>query len=236
MERKQRNWKCVSGSMLKLIAMVAMLIDHVTLFYLADHAAVLNPLFTVGTTQISVFYLLRSVGRIAFPLYCFLLTEGFIHTANRMRYGINLLVFALISELPWNFVHTGTWLYNAQNVFFTLFFGYCALCLIQSMKKRPAICAVGILLVFWAAYFFNADYGYMGVAAIVAMYVLRSQCVVRAVICTCLYGARWRAGLAFIPIAMYNGKRGFIKGNLGKYICYGFYPMHLLILGLLRVI
>ncbi len=236
MEASQRKWKCVSGSVLKLIAMLTMLIDHVTLFCLAEHADILKPLFTVGTTQVSIYYLLRSVGRVTFPLYCFLLTEGFIHTANRRRYGINLLVFAVISELPWNFVHTGTWMYDTQNVFFTLFFGYCALCMIELMNKRPAVCSVGILLLFVVAYFFNADYGYIGVAVIVAMYVLRSQCVVRAVMCTCLFSARWRAGLAFVPIAMYNGKRGFIKGNLGKYICYAFYPLHLLILGLLRVI
>ena len=234
METGKGKWKCISGSVLKLIAMLAMLIDHVALFWLAEHADILKPLFTVGETQVSVYYLLRSVGRVAFPLYCFLLTEGFLHTADRRRYGINLLVFALISELPWNFVHSGTWLYSTQNVFFTLFFGYCALCMIQSLQKRPVACSVGILLLFAVAYFFNADYGYMGVAAIIAMYVLRSQWIVRTVVCTCLFGARWRAGLAFVPIALYNGKRGFIKGKPGKYICYAFYPVHLLILGLLR--
>ena len=108
--------------------------------------------------------------------------------------------------------------------------------MIERMQKRPVVYSVGILLLFVVAHFFRADYGYMGVAAIIAMYVLRSQCAVRAVVCTCLFGARWRAGLAFVPIAMYNGKRGFIKGNLAKYICYGFYPLHLLILGLLRAI
>lgn len=233
MKESRKKWQWISGSGLKLIAMITMLIDHITLFLLAKHAVVLEPLFTLGTMQISVYYILRSVGRIAFPLYCFLLTEGFIHTANRKRYGLNLLIFALISELPWNFVHTGTLLYEAQNVFFTLFFGYCALYMIEGMKQRPVACGAGILLLFVLAYFFRADYGYLGVAAIIAMYVLRTQCVVRAVVCTCLFSARWRAGLAFVPIAMYNGERGFIKGKASKYICYAFYPLHLLILGLL---
>lgn len=234
MKDSQRKWQCISGSGLKLIAMITMLIDHVTLFLLADHADILEPLFTLGTAQVSVYYILRSVGRIAFPLYCFLLTEGFVHTENRRRYGRNLLAFALISELPWNFVHTGTLLYGTQNVFFTLFFGYCALCMIERMKQRPAAGAVGILLLFALAYFFQADYGYLGVAAIIAMYALRTQYAVRAVVCTCLFSARWRAGMAFVPIALYNGERGFIKGRAGKYICYAFYPLHLLILGLLR--
>ena len=233
MMQNQRKWMCVSGSMLKLLAMVTMLIDHVAVFWLSQYPAVMEPLFTVGSTQVSVFYIMRSIGRVAFPIYCFLLTEGFVHTANRRRYGLNLLLFALVSELPWNFVHTGTLLYGDQNVFFTLFFGFCALCMIERLHKRPALYSAGILLVFAAAYLFRADYGYLGVAAIIGMYVLRSQSVVRAMVCTCLFSARWRAGLAFIPIALYNGKRGFIKGKLGKYICYAFYPIHLLVLGLL---
>ena len=71
MEQTRREWKCVSGSVLKLIAMVTMLIDHVTLFYMADRWDIVSPLFTIGTTQVSIYYLLRSVGRVAFPLYCF---------------------------------------------------------------------------------------------------------------------------------------------------------------------
>ena len=229
-----RKWQCLSGSWLKVIAMTTMLIDHVAVFLLYDHFALIQPLFTVGKTQVTVYYLLRTIGRLAFPLYCFLLTEGFIHTRSRLRYGANLLLFALISELPWNFVHSGTLRYDGQNVFFTLFFGYCVLCMIEHLQKRPVIQVIGILGIFVLAYFFKADYGYMGIAAILAMYLLRKWAIARAAVCTCLFSATWRAGLAFIPIALYNGQRGFIRGKAGKYVCYAFYPLHMLILGMLR--
>ena len=75
----------------------------------------------------------------------------------------------------------------------------------------------------------------MGFIAIIAMYFLRSNTLVQAVVCHSLFSSRFRAALAFIPIALYNGKRGFIRGKLGKYICYAFYPIHILIIALIRI-
>lgn len=227
-----KNHRILSGSVLKLIAMITMLIDHVTLHLLSDVAWLNEPLFTLFNTQISVFYLLRSVGRLAFPLYCFLLTEGFIHTKNRTMYGVNLFLFALLSELPWNFVHNGTLLYEGQNVFFTLFLGYCGLCLMDSLKDRPAVQVTGLVLLFFLAYCLGADYGYMGYGLILVMYALRTHPAVRAVVGTCMLSSTWRGGLAFLPIALYNGQRGFIRGRVGKYACYAFYPLHLLLIGI----
>ncbi len=228
------KWKILSGSGLKMIAMVTMLIDHIACFLLFDEFSLIQPLFTVGKTNVSIYWLLRSVGRLAFPIYCFLLAEGFLHTRNRLRYGLNLLIFALISEIPWNFVHGGSLLYSAQNVFFTLFFGYVCLYLMEIEKCPTVIRVCGVLGIFVLAYFFKADYGYMGVAAIIAMYLLRKNSLARAAVCTCLFSSTWRAALAFVPIGLYNGERGFIKGRVGKYICYIFYPLHLLVLGVLR--
>ena len=230
----QHTWKCISGSWLKVIAMVTMLIDHVAFFLLSDRFWWVQHLFTAGKTVVTPLYILRTIGRLAFPIYCFLLVEGFIHTKNRRKYGINLLVFALVSELPWNFVHAGTWLYGEQNVFFTLFFGYCCLCMMERLKERPVVQTVGILGVFLLSFFFEADYGYIGIAVILVTYLLRRMAVARAAVNICLLGTTWRAGLAYIPIGLYNGQRGFIKGRVGKYICYAFYPLHLLILGILK--
>lgn len=230
----RKKWQCISGSWLKIMAMTTMLIDHLACYLLNETEAFLTPLFTVGKLEVTVYYIFRSVGRLAFPLYCFLLTEGFIHTRHRRAYGINLLLFALISEIPWNFVHSGHLVHGTQNVFFTLFFGYCALCLLEYMTERPVLQLGGVLSLFVLAYFFKADYGYMGIAAILAMYLLRKWAVARAAVCTCLFSATWRAGLAFIPIAFYNGERGFIRGRVGKYLCYAFYPLHLALLGILK--
>ena len=77
----------LSGSSLKIIAVISMVIDHCA-YYLLEH----------GT----VFYeAMRCVGRIAFPVFAFLITEGFAHTQNRKRYFLQLLGFAIISEVPW---------------------------------------------------------------------------------------------------------------------------------------
>lgn len=209
------KWQILSGSWLKIIAMVTMLIDHVACFLLYDELALIQPLFTVGNTQVTVYWILRTVGRVAFPIYCFLLTEGYLHTKNRLKYGVNLLAFALLSELPWNFIHANSLLYEDQNVFFTLFFGYACLYLMECEKLHPTLRGVGV-------------------AVIVAMYLLRKYTVPRAAVCVCLLSATWRTVPAFIAIGLYNGERGFIKGRVGKYICYAFYPLHLLILGILR--
>ncbi len=229
-----KKWQCLSGSWLKVIAMVTMLVDHVAVFLLYDRFWWIQHLFTVGKTVVTPYYILRTIGRLAFPIYCFLLVEGFIHTKNRRKYGLNLLIFALVSELPWNFVHAGTWLYGEQNVFFTLFFGYCCLCMIEHLKEKPVAQTVGILGVFLLSFFFKADYNYIGIAVILVTYLLRRMAVARAAVNICLLGTTWRAGLAYIPIGLYNGQRGFIRGRVGKYICYAFYPLHLLILGLLK--
>ena len=231
---RTKKWQILSGSALKIMAMVTMLIDHVACYLLSHEDVFTQTLFTLSDTRVSWYYILRSIGRLAFPLYVFLLTEGFIHTRNRLRYGVNLFLFALISELPWNFVHSGTWVYQSQNVFFTLFFGYVALCLIESEKLPTAARLASVLSLFVLAYFFKADYGYAGIATVLAMYLLRARPVARVAVCTCLFSATWRAGLAFVPISLYSGERGFIKGRIGKYACYVFYPLHLLLLGLVR--
>ena len=97
------RWHVLSGSGLKVIAMVAMLIDHVAMVILRYDPAFTEPLITMGRHSITWYYLLRSVGRLAFPIFCFLLVEGFRHTRDKGRYALNLLIFALIiivSEIP----------------------------------------------------------------------------------------------------------------------------------------
>ena len=107
---------------------------------------------------------MRDVGRAAFPIFCFLLVEGFLHTHNRFKYGRNLLIFACISEIPWNFAQNGTLLYpDKQNVFFTLFLGYLAFCLVEHFEKNASMQLVCMLLLLAVSYFLKADYGYKDV-------------------------------------------------------------------------
>ena len=107
-----------------MIALVTMIIDHIGAIIIHEFPKALVSLFSVGSQRFSLYMIFRLIGRVAFPIYCFLLVEGFLHTHSRKKYGINLLAFALISEIPWNLEHTGTLLYEKTNVFFTLFLGF----------------------------------------------------------------------------------------------------------------
>ena len=94
--------KDLSGSWLKIIAMLSMTIDHVAYYY--------------GCSNPYLYELMRTVGRIAFPTFAFLLAEGFVYSRNRQKYMLSLFAFALVSEIPWLMLnHDGS-----HNVLFTL--------------------------------------------------------------------------------------------------------------------
>lgn len=217
------KFKILSGSALKTIAILTMLTDHIGAF-------AVGPLCNENDSLLLLYSILRLIGRIAFPIYCFLLTEGFAHTRDRKKYGINLLAFALISELPWNLVHAGDIICPSQNVFFTLFLGYLGICAIEYFENMKLKQAVAIIGLFFIALFLHADYGISGFGFIIALYALRNSKAVQAVTCICIIPSGLKAGLAFIPINMYNGERGFIKGKAAKYFFYAFYPIHLAVL------
>jgi hypothetical protein len=140
----------------------------------------------------------------------------------------------VISELPFNLLVSGKVLYlGKQNVFFTLFFGALMLCLYESAGK--AWLRTGLMLaVLGIAYVFQADYGVAGMILILLMYILRKQPVVQAVAAYPLLSGGPAAFMAFVPINMYNGQRGFIRSKALKYAFYLFYPGHILLLELIR--
>lgn len=234
MERQMNNWRFLSGSWLKVLAMVTMLIDHLAAFLWFDRPEFQTVLFTLHGHSISWLLLLRMVGRLAFPLFAFLLVEGFLHTRNRRRYGWSLFILALISEIPWNLVRSGTLLYPRQNVIFTLLLGYLGLCALEYFRDNRRYQALSVLGLFVVAFFARADYGYVGYAFILLLYSLRNHEAVRAVVGCAALPSTVIAGMAFVPITLYNGKRGFIKGPVLKYLFYAFYPLHLLVIWLLR--
>ena len=103
----------ISGYWLKVIAVVSMLIDHTSAVILEQIPGLENPAF-----------LMRIIGRAAFPIYCFLLVEGFYHTRSRAKYAGRLFLFALISEVPFDLAFSRRmWDFSSNNVFFTLLFG-----------------------------------------------------------------------------------------------------------------
>ena len=118
------KFKILSGSTLKLIAVISMLIDHIALVLGPELEFLTASLLTVGGRDITCYYIMRRIGRLAFPIFCFLITEGFAHTRNPKRYALRLLIFALLSEVPYNLMVGQTLFYTArQNIYFTLLLG-----------------------------------------------------------------------------------------------------------------
>ncbi|NLZ80196.1 MAG: hypothetical protein GX913_00085 [Clostridiales bacterium] len=174
---------------------------------------------------------LRIIGRLAFPIYTFLLVEGFFHTRDIKKYTIRLGVFALISEIPFDLAFYKIPFYlGHQNIFFTLLLGMLALMLIKKLKNN-FIGFFAFLIIAVVAELLHTDYGAFGILLIGIFYGFRKKDILKTVFVTVANiflagGAQAFASLSMIPILFYNGK----KGPSLKYVFYGFYPIHLLIL------
>jgi hypothetical protein len=239
------------GSTLKLIAIVTMFMDHFGAVFLermleAERISVnLNDGWDMpGLAKLYLF--LRLAGRVAFPIFIFLLVEGFSHTSNRRKYLGRLFLFALISEVPFDMalqltddqVFLGVFLeFSYQNVFFTLAIGLLTIMALDWLKAQPGHRAAKALVCLFVvgagmalAELLHTDYGAVGVLAIAAMYCFRhyrmlgmgATCMVLVLSST----LEVTAFLALIPVSRYNGARGLKL----KYLFYAFYPLHLLLL------
>ena len=226
-----------SGSALKWFAVLIMLVDHIGACLL--EVFVLNyygvsPL--AGRIDNLYFWLsldsvLRGIGRAAFPIFCFLLVEGAVHTRSPRKYLLRLASFALISEIPFDLsLHNQPFYWGTQNGFFTLQAG---LLVIQAFQRSPGqewrgMLALAVLGA--AAELCGTDYGAIGVAVIAVMYLLRERFWAASVLSLILLVLLARIEIfsipAFLILALYNGKRG----RQPKYFFYVFYPVHLLIL------
>lgn len=220
------RFQILSGSALKMIAVITMLIDHLGAHIVRHYTWMMHS--SIRHVP-SIYQMCRDIGRIAMPIYVFLIVEGFLHTRNHFKYGRNLLLFALISEIPWNLIHGNHLRCETQNVYFTLFFGYLGICCIEYFRDRQLLQIAGVLALLYISTKFHADYGWKGYVFVLIMYWFRYEKIAQAVGGSCWLYFEWKACFAFIPINMYNGKRGFIKGNW-KYFFYLFYPLHLMIL------
>ena len=203
----------ITSYQLKWIAIVTMLIDHI--------GAVLFP----GEM------ILRYVGRISFPIFCFLLTEGVRYTRDIRMYMLRLGGFAILSEIPYDLAFHGRVVDpRYQNVFFTLLLGVILTYLLEHSAEWP-LKVVEILLVMAAADFLRTDYSYKGILLIAVFYLMRENLWIKTA-CGAVWNFLWNGSiqgygaLAMVPIAMYNGERG----RRMKYFFYVFYPAHLLVL------
>ena len=230
--------KGLTGSTLKIIAIITMFIDHIgaAIFENAEIAAYI---MSKGDITYMIWGLvdlaLRLIGRVAFPIFCFLLVEGFLHTRDVKKYALRLGAFCLISEIPFNLAFFGQPFHNGhQNVFFTLLIGLLVLIGLKHFAGTGWKSGVGRLVCVLAgvsvATFLKTDYAAFGVATIIFFYLFREKKVLRNIttMLTLIVSsiAEITALFALIPIHMYNGKRGISM----KYFFYLFYPVHLLVL------
>lgn len=213
-----------SGSVLKIIAIVSMVIDHCAYFLMDNNS--------------TLYEAMRCVGRIAFPVFAFLIAEGFAYTHNRKRYFTRLLVFAVISEVSWYLLNGAD---GTHNVMFTLALGVVALAVLEKLKENSVLCGIAILSIAYLATWSGVDYEWRGILMILVFNLLRNQNdnlpfpYGRMMQLLCAFPLMMHYGsigalLACMTKFLYDGARGFIKGNVVKYRFYAFYPVHLLLI------
>lgn len=239
-----------SSGALKIIALTAMFIDHFAAVFLYNYIRTAgesgNAAYLTINNLVVFYYICRIVGRIAFPIYIFLLVEGLTHTRNQWKYALRMFVFAIISEIPFDLCFNisknkllgGQFIeFGYQNVFFTLFIGLLVIIGIKEISCQnwnnllKGLCkaffiAAGALL----AWVLKTDYSVMGVIAIAVMYIWKERRGVGSFfMCIVLLAGNlleFAAFPAIIPISMYNGR----KGISCKWLFYVFYLVHLFIL------
>ncbi len=213
----------LSGSALKVIALISMVIDHVALYLMED-----------GTV---LYETMRCVGRIAFPVFAFLIAEGFIHTRSRYRYFFTLLGFAVISEIPWYLLNGAD---GTHNVMFTLALGVLTLIVLENLLQRSLVLGfIWTVGMAGLASWLGVDYEWRGILIIVIFYLFNgyghSFTYSRDMQFFCTFALMMHYGVmgsvvACMILYVYNGTRGFVQGSIAKYGFYAFYPVHLIVL------
>ncbi len=237
----------VSSFVLHLIAMALMLMDH------------------LWATVIPGQNWMTWVGRIGFPVFAFLIAEGYFHTSNFKKYVLRMLIFALISEIPFNLMSETLWIFPFhQNVLWTFLI---ALLCMKLIDKLRALCKIYIALpiaavlafVFaFSAQILMTDYGMYGVLMVLTFYVFRGREWYKRIAqlaCLVYINVFFMAGLT-VPVELFGisfdlpqqsmavlgiipiwlySGKQGLRNNITKYSFYAFYPAHMLILGLINL-
>jgi len=221
----------MSNFILKIIAIISMFIDH------------------LGYALFEKFSFCNYIGRLAFPIFAFGISEGYLHTKSKKNYLMRLLTFAIVSQAPFRFFCTLLQRDFSLNIFFTLLLGLIAIIGYEQCKNKY----VGVLLVACLGLTADAlkmDYGYFGIFTIFIFHVFKNKklfmnlafiglCLFKYIplyisynfyapyllLCAC-------TAISLMFINLYNGE----KGKNMKYLLYGFYPAHLILLYVFNVI
>ena len=149
----------LSQTGLKLIAVITMLLDHLGSVFIHQPRI--------------VFYGLRAIGRISFPIYCFLITEGVAHTKNPWKYLLRLAILAVLAEPVFDLAFYGQLTWDKQSVMVTLFLGALMCILIKRLPKlwmKPFV----VIPFYFLTPFLHSDYGNKGIL-IIAVFMLTQE-------------------------------------------------------------
>ena len=236
----------LTSNMLRIIAVIFMLSDH------------------IWATYMSFGDWMTYIGRMAFPIFAFQIAEGFVHTSNFKKYALRLLGFAIVTEIPFNLFYSSRW-FNPyhQNVLFTLLLGLLAIRVIDNVKKNRtakniALSVLWLILICVSTVIGFVDYGFLGMITVVMFYVLRNVPLawLAQLVAMVLINIVFFEGLVFpveifgisleipsqgfavfslIPIWLYAGRKGR-SSKIMQYGFYAFYPVHMLIVYLIKLI
>ena len=233
----------LDSTALRLLAILFMVLDH------------------LWATVVPGNLWLTCVGRLAFPIFAFQLCEGYRHTGDFRRYRRRLLVFALLSEIPFNLFYAGSVIFPFhQNVLFTLLLGLLAIRQADRLRreegiKKKSLRCLALLLIFAGGVVLFPDYGLMGIMTVLCFFVFRDhrlfQLAAMAVLniftfkgqtipislfgLACDFPIQGFALLALPLIWLYNGEKG--RGGKGlRLFWYIFYPLHMLALYFIQLI
>ena len=192
----------VTSFVLKIIAIISMLIDHTTVALYEVIPGDMWDIYDAG----------RWIGRTAFPLFCFMIVEGYYHTRNKWRYLGSLIFLAIISEIPFDalIANNGFVLeYSSQNVFFTLALGLFAIIIIDGVNEKvkniflsKVLQFAAVLVILVSSLQMSADYGIVGVVLILFIY----------------YFEKMQAGLAKINEKFASDKTKFVLAGIAVLI------------------
>ncbi len=242
---EKEKWQGLSSFALHIIAMVLMVFDH------------LWGTIVPGNDWMTV------IGRIAYPIFAFMIVEGYFHTKNFKKYMLRLLIFAVLSEIPFNLMHETSFFapFN-QNVLWTFLMSLSCIKLIDIFRKKlkpwfsVPLAALVILVFVMVTMIGGVDYRHYGLLMVLVFYFFRGRkwyhylgqlvgigyinlfMMKGLVFPTEIFGhvvnipQQGAAVFALVFIWLYRGNKGY-HNTFTKYLFYAFYPVHMLILGLI---
>lgn len=217
---------------IKIIACVTMVLDHIK-YAIPETEGILTNYF----------------GRLAFPLYAFLLTEGYVHTKDLKKYYYRMIIFAIISQIPFMLFRTLVGEWKMLNIMFTLLLGLIAIT-VYDKEKRKYISIPIIILLIWMGKILKVDYGWYGVTTVILLYLLKNNKSFipfsYLLLLIFYYYSRIKSfnfGTEIILYILFSWSSTFImmiyngkEGKKLKYFYYIFYPLHMIVIYLISLV